>query len=98
MAPSSAPTPSHPSRPSGRRCQHEDDLRYDDDDDDIADDDNHDIDFDDQVRVCDPCTRDQEWRRKMHLVLDQLRASTLLTQVLMIITLIKMIIIMVIII
>jgi len=33
-----------------------------------------------KVRLCDPCTRDQEWRRKMHLVLDQLRASTLLTQ------------------
>lgn len=33
-----------------------------------------------KVRVCDPCTRDQEWRRKMHLVLDQLRTSTQLSE------------------
>ena len=83
MDPSSAPTPSPPSPASGRRWQYDlkfDDDIDDDDDDDYADD-NHDIDLDHQVRVCDPCTRDQEWRRKMHLVLDQLRASTLLTQV-----------------
>ena len=46
-------------------------------------------DLDLQVRLCDPCTRDQEWRRKMHLVLDQLRASTLLTQVLILIRIVR---------